>query len=236
MSKDSRMGVSVIRQTKNALLAGAAVIALSAGAAQAAPPASAWSSLYFGVNGGFGSGDGGVDVRANYFPSSIGGVDGSGGVAGAQVGFDHQFGGVVLGGVADIDWMSINGDRFFGGKPGWGGHLSPFAGKGDQHISKNYDWMATFRGRVGVPMGNFLPFVTAGVAVASFDNSYKNITYPQLSGSQSGTHVGLVIGAGAEAMISQMVSVQAQFLHTDFGSQTMTIPDASRVWRDHDVQ
>jgi outer membrane immunogenic protein len=62
----------------------------------AAPPLFTWSGFYVGVNGGYGWAD--ATATGNTFLGSLGlGVEADGFIGGAQVGYNIQFGGFVLG-------------------------------------------------------------------------------------------------------------------------------------------
>jgi outer membrane immunogenic protein len=216
----------VLKQTQRLLLSGAAALALSSGTASAGPPPqSVWNGFYLGANGGVGMGADSATVTNifSFFPDpNIGTFGGTGALAGVQAGFNTEFGNALVFGVeADADLASINGDRFFGGKGGYGGSLPFFGGKGDQSVSSHYGWLTTARVRVGVPIGNFLLFGTGGVAAADIKNAYTNATYPSTSFSQSGTRVGWVAGFGGEVAVSPKTSFVIQFLHSDFGSRTL---------------
>lgn len=213
-------------KVKGVLLAGVAAAALSAGSAWAAPPPSAWTGLYFGANAGGGWSNGNTTFANNLYNDwptpHLDGLDGSGALGGVQAGFDTEFGNtVVLGGVVDVGATAITGDRWFGGKSGYGGSLPFFGGKGDQKVSSHYNYLATARLRAGLAMGNFLFFATGGLAMAGMEHTYTNATYPSDSTSRSNTGYGWVAGLGGEVKLSPTTSLQMQYLHADFGTQVL---------------
>jgi len=67
--------------------------------------------------------------------------------------------------------------------------------------------LATLRGRLGYAVGDLLLYGTAGLAVANLDVSDDQ----QFIG-------GWVAGVGAEYMVSEAVSLKAEYLYTNFGS------------------
>jgi len=147
-----------------------------------------WSGFYIGVNGGGGWG--------HAFSDLSGGMHTSGGVAGGTVGYNAQFGSWVLGFEGDIDWSDVSGSTSAGGCPG---------------CSIKNDWLSTARGRVGYAVGNWLPYVTGGLAVGDVQASV-----PGFSGATN-TQVGWAAGAGVEFALTNQWSAKLEYLHVDLG-------------------
>jgi outer membrane immunogenic protein len=142
-----------------------------------------------GINGGGGWGKSQWDGIDNF--------DISGGLIGGTVGYNWQFGQVVVGAEGDIDWSSIKGTTVVRCAPG---------------CSTRNDWVATARGRVGYAFNRFLPYLTAGLAVGDI-----NATVPGLPAGST-TKAGWTVGAGVEAGIVSNVSVKAEYLYFDLGN------------------
>jgi outer membrane immunogenic protein len=188
------------------LLVGAAVVLASAVAANAAdlrpapvpvmptkappfaPQVFDWTGFYVGVNGGGGWGHSWSDLT--------GGFHSSGGVVGGTAGYNAQIGSWVLGFEGDLDWSDISGTSNAPGCPGCG-------------VQNN--WLGTARGRVGYAFGNFLPYVTGGLAVGDVQ-----ATAPGFSG-QSNTQVGWAAGGGVEYALTRNWSAKVEYLHVDLG-------------------
>ena len=147
-----------------------------------------WTGFYVGVNGGGGWGHSWSDLT--------GGFHTSGGVVGGTAGYNAQFGSWVLGLEGDLDWSDVGGTSNAAGCPGCG---------------VQNDWLGTARGRVGYAFGNFLPYVTGGLAVGDV-----NATAPGFTG-QTNTQVGWAAGAGAEYALSRNWSAKLEYLHVDLG-------------------
>ncbi|MEQ1650401.1 MAG: hypothetical protein ABL898_17625, partial [Hyphomicrobiaceae bacterium] len=126
-----------------------------------------WRGLYLGANLG------GLDLLENgdrYCVSSgvvngqgctatglTGGLKGSGFVGGGQIGYNWQFGNVVLGGEADFQFASLASQqtaKFIG---------SRFVPSYTFTASDRMPWFGTIRGRLGWAAGNALLYATAGV-------------------------------------------------------------------------
>jgi outer membrane immunogenic protein len=148
-----------------------------------------WTGFYLGINGGGGWGTSQWD--------GIDKFDISGGLIGGTVGYNWQFGQVVVGAEGDVDWSSIKGTTVVNCALG---------------CSTRNDWLATVRGRVGYAFNRFLPYLTAGLAVGDI-----NATVPNLPAG-SITKAGWTVGFGLEAGIVSNVSVKAEYLYFDLGS------------------
>jgi outer membrane immunogenic protein len=183
-----------------ALLSGVAGLALVSGA-QAADliidePAAGvvevasgnWDGLYVGA---FVGGLGGTfedDVPAEY--------DVSGWLAGVNLGANFTVtDGIVLGVVGDVAWSNA---------------------ENQDNLDLAVDWTASLRGRIGFDGGSFLPYLTAGLAVAG----------GEIEGI-SETHVGWTAGAGVEFAVADNISVDLLYRYSDYGTATYGNEDIS---------
>jgi len=174
-----------------ALLSGVAGVALVSGA-QAADliidqPAAGvveaasgnWDGLYVGAFvGGLG---GTFDVDGAPVEWDV-----SGWLAGVNLGANFTVAdGIVLGVVGDVAWTNAEHD------------VEPFS----------VDWTASLRGRLGFDAGSFLPYLTAGLAVAG----------GEIDGANE-THVGWTVGAGVEFAVADNISVDLLYRYSDYGT------------------
>jgi outer membrane immunogenic protein len=222
-------------------LAAMALVAAGPAFAQTAPPPPAapympgpWDGFYGGLN----AGGGWANDRANInpsFPGSNGHIQDSGVVGGGQLGFNHEFPGLitpVVGGFAglegDFDYTGLSGKRTYSIAPtiAW-----------DQKFTS--DWLATARVRLGVTLWTQLVlYGTGGFAVA--DNKFSgNLVAPSPTGyygSSSGTRLGWVFGGGAEWMFFPNLSLKLEYLHVSFGSENFnaTNPATGAISVNHD--
>ena len=206
-------------------LGAAAAVAMFAGAAQAtdfpAPESSSWTGGYIGLAGGYGWGDSdfAADVvdsadNTNILDSLNGSIDVDGFLLGGQAGYDFDFGnGMVLGVVGDMSWSGMDGDTCVedGGCDG-----SP----DDSYGFAEINWIATVRARAGFTTGSMLFYGTGGLAIADAEASATFIEGPaDPERSDSNTHLGWVIGAGAEYRMSENMSLGAEYLHVELGRE-----------------
>lgn len=197
----------------------AALIGLAAPAAAQSVPASStpfnWSGLYFGVSGGYGWGDNtySFDQPPLMFalappPLSVGvGMDG--GLIGGTVGFNWQNGAWVLGVESDFSAANLSGRKLSDGVP-------PCFEEG---CTAGVDWLATERIRIGHAVGNWLPFVTAGVAFGQVKGT-ADLGACDFVGSCKfdETRVGYTVGGGTEVALGGGWSGKVEALYVNLGT------------------
>ena len=157
-----------------------------------APGPFSWSGFYAGVNAGYGWGS----VSNSNFGNP------SGGMIGAQVGYNYQIGQFVGGLEADFAATDLNAKNSF--------YL------GNNSLSTGF--LTTERARAGVALDRALLFVTGGYAGvetnASFGDPLNRYGY-----SQSHWRNGGVIGAGIEYAFTNQISAKAEYLYAPFADQ-----------------
>ena len=192
---------------KKLLLAGVGLLALGVASASAADiarrevmpakaplyspvPAYNWTGFYVGINGGGGWG------RSDFGPTlPTGTFRTSGGLVGGTLGYNYQMGNLVLGLEGDADWSNIRGSAACGGTT----------------CSVRNDWLGTARGRLGLAMDRFMPYVTGG---AAFGNIKTDVTG---FGGGNTSRVGWTLGGGIEAAIAGPWTAKVEYLYVDLG-------------------
>jgi outer membrane immunogenic protein len=145
-------------------------------------------------------------------------------MGGVQAGYNWQRGTWLLGVEGDIDALHARASQT----------TNPFnilgvvipGNSSTQSFESNY--LATFRGRLGVVLQNrFLLYVTGGLAVAD----YRNVDTIAFAGpatvqtvASSDTRVGWAVGAGGEYALTPNWSIKAEYLHADLGKANDAIP------------
>jgi outer membrane immunogenic protein len=149
-----------------------------------------WTGFYVGTHLGYGWSDVDWQETGSAFNGSH---DGSGWLAGGQIGYNWQAGRLVYGVEADISSSWVDGS---GGNNDCCGH--------------SINWLASVRGRAGITGfdNRTLFYVTAGAAWADVD--YSSI------GSFSDTHFGWVAGAGIERALTPNLSARVEYLYYNF--------------------
>lgn len=133
---------------------------------------------------------------------SVQGGSANGGLVGGQVGFNAQADRVVLGVEGDITSSGFEHKGFNGG--------------GQTFKQK---WVGTARGRAGYAFDQVLVYGTGGLATA-------NSQFTDLGGKRTKQAVGWAVGAGAEAKLTERVSVRGELMHYSLGSGSFTTPVA----------
>lgn len=215
-------------------------------AVKAPPPPLApvynWTGFYVGGNAGWvgsasntitntgaDAGVGGLGSALNVLgsiPSTVS-ASASGFIGGGQVGYNWQTANWVFGLEGDIQGTTAKRDVIVA-FPG-----SALSVPLSTTYHRELDWLATFRGRVGITATpSFLLYATGGLAVGEtkIGNSFICAACVPAASTQAGTvaqsdntAVGWTVGAGAEWMFAPHWSVKAEYLYADLGRHSSTI-------------
>ena len=154
-----------------------------------------WDGAYVGLFGGYGS----ATLAPEGAPVEF---EPAGWLLGVTAGVNYTLSnGIVVGVVGDLawaDWSSTEED-------------------GPTSFETSVDWLGSLRGRIGVDGGAFLPYLTAGLAVAHSDVS---VTDGNLNSSDDQTHVGWTVGAGTEFAVTDDLSIDVLYRYSDYGTKT----------------
>ena len=161
--------------------------------------------------------------------SGTGRMQSTGFSGGVQAGYNWQTGTLVYGAEADFGAFSLRKSVTSSG-------TFPTAFLGTDYSvteSMNADWLATFRGRIGVTVRpDILLYATGGLALTQFrftslyrDNAI-DVTFPggTGSGSVSELRTGWIVGGGAQWGVNRTWSIRAEYLYVDFGSVSVAVP------------
>ncbi|WP_297107701.1 outer membrane protein [uncultured Devosia sp.] len=171
-----------------------------------ATSAAQWSGFYAGVSGGYAWG---TTVINPALPAGQVNNNSAGWALGAQAGYNMDMGGFVIGGEADLQWASI-------------GHSEPIAGG---TFEAKTDFFGTARGRAGVTIGQVMPYATGGLA---FGRGVAQESTGVVT-SQTANHIGWTAGLGLEAQATSDISIKAEYLYVDLGSQAYAgLPTGNR--------
>ncbi|WP_439601956.1 outer membrane protein [Devosia sp.] len=199
---------------KHLLLAGAVCALVPAGALAAdqggsTPPDSTWDRTYIGAQLGIAGLNSDWTIDDFVFDLDDVSLTDTCLVLGVFAGHDVQMDGFVLGAEADFNFLDCNDSETF---------ISDGEGL---TVSASVDAIGSLRGRVGIPVDNLLFYATAGIAVGTATVSYATSDYVVPAGSDAhDLKLGLVAGAGVEAMVTDTVGVRLQGLYYNFGSHT----------------
>ncbi len=178
-----------------------------------------WEGLYAGIFGGFASGD--ADVTFNtknddgHFWDMEHDIEGE--LFGGRVGYDIQSGNLVFGIYADIAYANIDGDQT---NPQNGSNFIGVGGSEDGppvSFKTEIDTIATLQARVGTLLNNekTLLYIHGGGAFADVTLSGSGGPANDFS-SQSDWKAGVVGGLGVEHMLTDDISIYAEYSYMNF--------------------
>lgn len=208
-----------------------------------------WTGFYVGLNAGYGWGAGGraglptIDAlplglvnwglagsqASGAYPSSVPTkLDGF--LGGAQIGYNFQTGGLVLGVETDIQGSAIkrNGAAVGFSNNYFGFPLPVFGGSAK--VSGGVDFLGTLRARVGYAVTpSLLVYATGGLAYGQTRLNYSGFSMHPVVGaaniiggavSSSKFSVGYTLGGGAEYALTSNWSIKGEYLYYDLGRQS----------------
>lgn len=209
------------RQAMKTILLATAFLFVPAGMALAADPTETlpvaasynWSGGYLGAQAGYARSD--ARVGQTFAPGSFDnygwGYSPSGGFGGVFAGYNKQFdSGLVVGVEGDYSFASVKDTTLYRAlgvdDPAFGGELELEA-------------VGTVRLRAGYAIDRWLPFVTGGLAVASYKHTTTNIPGGPYADVRD-TVAGYTLGAGGEYAVTDNWVVRGEYRFADFGRHT----------------
>ena len=188
-----------------------------------APVADAWAGPYVGLQAGYIWGDADVSSYWN-----------EGGEAYSLNGFnvDGFTGGIFAG----YNWR-VNNDIILGVEGEWN-YVSA-----DDTITNDIDgeswgakveqkWDASLRLRAGKDMGDYMPYITGGIAWARVES--HGFTSWGSTDDHDATLTGWTLGAGVEKKINDNLHARIQYRYSDYGDDTWQLdpdndPDTGKI-------
>jgi outer membrane immunogenic protein len=186
-------------------------------------PVTTWAGWYIGghlgaarLNGtatNVGDNGAGIHGPCSYYSVSACSTGTTGLAAGVQVGYDWQDRYFVYGVAADWTWTGLKHSQ------------QASSGATYFRYQAKVDWLASFRGRMGLALDNNLVYFTGGLALGQLKSSNVFNSGPgdpgeNNYGSLSKTQVGWVAGLGVAHKFSQQWSFFGEVLYYDLGHAT----------------
>jgi outer membrane immunogenic protein len=200
-----------------------------------------WTGLYVGLHGGYAFGktssrDGGTEILnppygafacapANYCDVPFE-VEPEGGLVGVQIGYNQQYGALLVGMEAELGWLNANAQKILD-RPA-----------NDQDIlSAEYRWQSILALRAGYAVGQALIYAKGGLAFAKIDTFAADFDNGAIyEGSiidTSNVETGWVAGGGVEYAIGSGISLKAEYLYADFGDSNSRSSDGDIYRSEH---
>jgi outer membrane immunogenic protein len=261
MKRTITLGIAALAIAGTSLTAMAADLGRPYAPPVAVPPAFSWTGWYIGVHAGASWSDndvtylvndpaGGVPftgrnfafcggaapvIAVSIFNVNGGCNDGNASfLGGGQIGYNWQSGGWVFGIEADGSWRDLTQDLFgvFGNNPTAACPFGCLAGD-TVFMRSEQGALGTVRGRLGWAPGQWLLYVTGGLAVGEVTHTVVEVPFPFTActvngltcrgASVSDTRVGWTVGAGVEWALGPNWSVGAEYLFVDLGTTDITL-------------
>jgi outer membrane immunogenic protein len=173
-----------------------------------------WTGLYVGGHaGGEWATRAGSVNNSNFFDLTKQNM--SGALGGAQIGYNHQFGRVVLGAELSGSWDDLDNTNFcFQTTTLLPGEVT--------NCRAEQKWSAQFLTRLGYAFddGRLLPYVVGGVAVSRMNLHFTDTTFiGTVEWGSKRTMTGAVFGAGVQYALGNGFSLGLEYLYTRYGTQ-----------------
>jgi opacity protein-like surface antigen len=201
------------------------------------PPPFSWTGLYIGGHMG-----GAFDASnfSNPFGPTLFGdnVRSPGGIGGLQIGYNKQYGAIVLGVEADMSGVQLDG-TFTCLQPV---HSLPAVGTGfiggafGATCQVRPDWFGTLTGRIGTTFGadgrtllygkGGLAWIHDNVDIATNNANAGEAGPPNATSSASFTQWGWTVGAGVEYALTGNWSARLEYDFLGFGRHDVPTPNA----------
>jgi outer membrane immunogenic protein len=161
-----------------------------------------WTGFYVGINGGAGWGRSNQTDTAG---TTSGDYNQSGGLVGGTLGYNWQVNNLVIGVEGDYDWANINGS------------VSPAVCS--VACFTNLRSLGTVRARLGMTWGNWMPYLTGGIAWGRVNTGQTGL--PAFGANT--TKSGGTFGGGVEVMLAPKWSGKVEYLYTNLGTTTYIV-------------
>jgi outer membrane immunogenic protein len=148
-----------------------------------------WSGVYVGAAIGWASINY-DELENDYFDRRDGSFAGA-----VYAGYNFQMNNVVLGIEGDLNFRNAEPEDNF---------TNPL----------NQNLGGSVRGRIGYAIDRFMPYMTAGVAIANFEADHDG----DGADVAKKTMTGYSVGAGVEWAVTDNLIVRGQYLYSDFGT------------------
>lgn len=194
-----------------------------------------WTGGYIGVHGGYAWGK--THDKNNPAAEK---KDIDGGLGGFQAGYNWQLDNNLV--------VGIEGDVSFGSVSEKWKDSDPNSG---YYTEDKISTVGTLRARLGYAAGNFMPYLTGGLAIGKTkhalgcDTSLVAVPGPggctagttpraEFETSKSDTSTGYAVGVGGEYAFTNNWTFKAEYLYTDLGKNKVTLVDPNFPTAIHD--
>lgn len=187
--------------------------------APAPAPECEWCGFYIGLHAGGEFGHSETNDLDDYyfFAHHHFGYDESGFNGGGQVGYNFQFGRIVLGPEFDVGYMNLEGS----------GDERVRETVGVGHGSSDSDFYTTLRARIGIEVdwhGDWLLYATGGAIGVNYLTRFNavEILHCGINASRTDFNWGGTVGGGVERRLNRHWSIKLEYLYFTLGDQSFS--------------
>lgn len=179
-----------------------------------------WTGFYIGADAGWIQTD--VDFYdPDYWITTPPKIQGTGktddAIFGIHAGYNWQVRNFVFGGEATLGYSGAENRACVGYMTG-----IPVTCGSDNSVSLETEtkWLSTFRAKAGLDLGQFMPYISGGLAIAKVDMTadYTNVLFfTGLKDTVSQTKFGYTLGGGVEYMFTNNILLRLEGTYFDLG-------------------
>jgi len=176
--------------------------------------ADAWAGPYVGLQAGYIWGDAETRAEDERYPDEpivLSGFDVDGWTGGIFAGYNWRINNDFLLGI-EGEWNYVSAD-------------DTITDSGNDHVwgaEVEQDWDASLRLIAGMDMGDYMPYITGGIAWAGVNvHGFRDPgTQMAISEDHDATLTGWTVGAGVEKKIDENLIARIQYRYSDYGDET----------------
>lgn len=187
-----------------------------------------WTGIYVGVQGGialtdndsnigFGADDNDFFGRNDSF-DVFGNDTDEAFIGGAHIGADYQVGNIVIGAVADINYVDANSYRTYD------------FGANTVGVAEDLDYVGSVRGRLGYAFDNLMVYGSGGLSYAGYDREYQGPSTITANGVNYAVETdgdeadfGYAVGGGVDYLVTDNISLGLEYLYTNLGENDFEV-------------
>jgi outer membrane immunogenic protein len=187
------------------------------------PVSFSWTGFYAGAAASYGIGRSDAETTieeegegAEDIDIAVGDWWSGGGLLGAHVGYQYQFGSFVLGAELAGHFSGVSGDDTL--------TISTGGGTFEASLTTDLNWLVTARAKAGIAFDRAMIYAIGGIAFADVENGLSiSVPGTTRSWSNNESDVGWTLGGGLEYAITDSIIAGIEYQHVFLGTNTVDV-------------